>query len=80
MSNPALAVFHGPAVVASNDDWGDDAALVAAFARVGAFPLSGGSRDAAVLLRLPPGPHTVQVRGAPGTTTGEVLVEVYLVE
>lgn len=65
--------------VASNDQWGDGgqtAALQAVFLAAGAFDLPSGSKDAALVVRLPPGGYTVQVSGA-GRTTGTVLVEVY---
>ena len=50
--------------------------LQAAFTAVGAFQLPVGSKDAALVVRLPPGGYTVQVSGA-ARTTGTVLVEVY---
>ena len=62
--------------VASNDNWGDTTALQAAFTQTGAFPLLLGSKDAAAIVRLPPGGYTVQATGV-GGTTGNVLVEVY---
>ncbi|MSU24390.1 MAG: hypothetical protein EXS32_11275 [Opitutus sp.] len=65
--------------IASNNDWGDDGrapAVQAAILAAGAFQLAPGSQDAALVVRLPPGGYTVQVRGA-GGTTGYVLVEVY---
>ena len=62
--------------VASNDNWGGTAALQAAFLQTYAFPLPTDSRDAAVIVRLPPGGYTIQATGV-GDTTGNVLVEVY---
>ena len=62
--------------VASNDNWGGTAALQAAFTQTYAFPLPADSKDAAVVVRLPPGGYTVQATGV-GGTTGTVLVEVY---
>jgi hypothetical protein len=61
--------------VASNDDWGGTPALRAAFAQVGAFAAID-SKDAAVVVRLPPGAYTVLVSDALGRT-GTALVEVY---
>lgn len=66
-------------VVRENDNWesGNDAMLVAqAATSVGAFALPSGSRDAAILISLPPGIYTAQLTGA-GTTTGVGLIEVY---
>lgn len=60
--------------VAENDDW--TSTTGAMFSRVGAFALTPGSRDAALLATLPAGGYTVQVSGV-GNTTGEAIVEVY---
>lgn len=40
------------------------------------FPLTPGSKDAALLVALPAGSYTIQVTGAAGTT-GNALIEVY---
>lgn len=64
-----------------NDNWGDAinaVALEATAARVGAFPLGAGSKDASILTSLPPGSYTAVARGV-DATTGVALVEVYLV-
>ena len=42
----------------------------------GAFAWPRGSKDAALLVTLPPGSYTVVVRGV-GNTAGVALVEVY---
>jgi hypothetical protein len=81
LADPRLAIvpLGKTFAIASNEDWGDGgqaAALQAAFTNSGAFALPAGSKDAALVLRLPPGGYTVQVGGA-GRTTGQVLVEVY---
>jgi hypothetical protein len=61
--------------IAENDDW--NGSLAAVFSQVGAFPLTAGSKDAAVVLTLTAGKsYTVQVAGANGGV-GEALVEVY---
>ena len=62
--------------IAGNDNWGGTAALKAAFIAAGAFGLDDASKDAAVLLRLPPGGYTAVVGGV-GNTTGTAIVEVY---
>lgn len=76
LTDPKLTVFDEVAGVkrAENDSWSISSADAAA--RVGAFPLDAGSKDAAVLVTLPPGRYTAQVAGA-GSSTGEALVEVY---
>ena len=66
-------------VVRENDNWetGNDVALItAATTKAGAFPLTSGSKDAVLLLNLPPGTYNATVSGV-GGTTGVGLVEVY---
>ena len=63
-------------VVASNDNWNGDAALASAFASAGSFPLPATSKDAALVVRLPPGGYTVTVSGV-GAAAGRALVEIY---
>jgi cyclophilin family peptidyl-prolyl cis-trans isomerase len=66
-------------VIASNNDWGDGgqtATLQQAFVQSGAFSLQNGSKDAVVLIRLPPGGYTATASGV-GGTTGRALIEVY---
>lgn len=60
--------------LSENDNW--NSTIAPAAEAVGAFALDAGSRDAALLTSLAPGPYTVQVRGADGGT-GEALVEIY---
>ena len=85
LGDPVMTLFRGSEEVARNDNWGEqgpsaNAASVAqirtAMAAVGAFGLKDGSRDAVLLLDLPPGSYTVQVAGVAGAT-GVALVEVY---
>lgn len=79
LADPALQLFKDGALVAANDDWGGTPALSTAAATVGAFPLSQGSKDAALLVTLPAGVYTAQVSGVDGTT-GVALVEIYDVQ
>lgn len=77
--DPQLTLTAGGAVIATNDNWSasaDAALLGTTAARVGAFPLDGGSLDAAVIVSLPPGVYSAVVSGVSGTT-GIALVEVY---
>lgn len=78
LANPRLSVFSGERLVATNEDWSDGPEMQAACTRVGAFNLTRGSQDAALLVSLPPGAYSAQV----GTNGGEgvALVEVYDVE
>lgn len=77
LPNPQLAVIPlgAATAVAQNDDW-SGAGVERAFVEAGAFLLEPGSRDAAVVVELPPGGYTVVVSGAAGTT-GNALVEIY---
>jgi hypothetical protein len=79
LADPQLHVIRqgapaATATVASNDNW--DAALASTFSGIGAFGLTAGSRDAALVVTLPPGSYTAQVSGV-GNTTGVAIVEVY---
>jgi hypothetical protein len=71
-----ICAFPGTTVVASNDNWNGDTQVSAIGARVGAFLLDGTSRDAALLVALPPGSFTAVLRGV-GGTMGVALMEIY---
>jgi len=75
LADPQLTIFRGDEQIAQNDNWSGASPAQAATA-VGAFPLAVGSKDAALLIDLPPGGYTVQVSGVQDTT-GIALVEVY---
>ncbi len=76
--DPQLALFNDKSVkIGENNDWGGSADLTAAFTSVGAFALPGAtSKDAALLVTLPPGLYSVQATGV-NNTTGVGIVEVY---
>ena len=79
MPDPQLQVYSGPEPFAANDDWGINQGGLSASdtaAAVGAFPLPVGSKDAAIVLALPPGLYTAQVSGTDGRG-GVVLIETY---
>ena len=76
LADPQLALYSGTTKINENDNWGGSAALSAAFASVGAFPLATTTKDAALLVTLAPGTYTAQVSGV-GGTTGVALVEIY---
>lgn len=84
VTNPQLTLFRGTTSIGANDDFSAgtniDTTLPAQFTRVGAFGLTAGSRDAALITTLEPGPYTVQIRGGTATETGEVLMEVYFLD
>ena len=74
--DPRLELFSGQTRIGENDNWGGGETLVSAFSAVGAFALSGNSRDAALVMTLQPGNYSVEVSGV-ASTTGTALVEVY---
>jgi uncharacterized delta-60 repeat protein len=76
VADPIVSLYDAEGrALGSNDNWVSSlAAISAAAASAGAFPLEVGSRDAAVLATLPGGAYTVQVTaGAAGTA----LLEIY---
>ncbi|MBI5690733.1 MAG: hypothetical protein HZC55_11630 [Verrucomicrobia bacterium] len=83
LADPFVSIRRGSTPFLMNDDWSsrhDAAEIQAAAARVGAFPLAEGSKDAALLVELLPGAYTVTVEAAgPAIAGGEVLVEIYSV-
>jgi len=76
LADPTLTLYSGATALATNDNWlAADAATMTA---VGAFTLSAGSKDAAIVTTLPAGAYTAVVSGV-GNTTGTALVELYVV-
>lgn len=74
-----LTVYSGSTPVAVNDRWHANenlAALEAASRNAGAFALNANSEDAALLVTLPPGAYTVEVKGKDGGE-GVALLEIY---
>jgi len=81
LRDPILTVYSGSTVLASNDRWeaGNNSTHVAVASKVvGAFDLAPNSEDAALLITLPPGAYTVEVKGKDGEE-GVALLEVYAV-
>jgi len=77
LAAPVLSLYNSSSVLmATNSDWGGEPVLAEAMAESGAFALSPGSNDTALLVTLPPGAYTAQVSGA-NSTTGVGLIEVY---
>ncbi len=83
LADPQLELYRSvngvSVLVATNDDWGQTssaAAVANTASQVGAFALTSGSKDAVLLLTLPPGVYSAQVSGVNGTT-GVALAEVY---
>ena len=81
LGDPRLQVYSGPTTLARCDDWSsmiNAPEIRSVSAGVGAFALSEGSHDAAVLVSLAPGAYTVHVVGD-DNSTGTALVEIYSV-
>jgi hypothetical protein len=78
LADPTLALFAGPTLIASNDDWtfaANASDIASASIISGAFALEPGSKDAAVLISVSPGAYTLQLRGK--EARGNALLEVY---
>ena len=80
LGDPALEIYNSRGeVIARNDDWGRSqqaSLLPQTFASVAAFGLAGASKDAAILLALPPGLYTAKVINQ-DQPDGVALIEVY---
>lgn len=82
LAAPRLEFYQGATLLVANEGWDKGGAAVRtavanAAASVGAFALTDGSADAAVLLtNLSPGSYTVKILGVNGSV-GDVLAEVY---
>jgi hypothetical protein len=75
-SSPTFTLTSNGSTVFTKAGWDTaDHGLETAFNLVGAFPLDRGSNDAALLVRLQGGSHTVQALST--GTEGDVLIEVY---
>ena len=86
LPDPELDIYRSGASspIYTNTGWGNGgsattASLTSAFTSTGAFQLTDPtSKDSALLISLPPGVYTAQVKGASGDT-GVALIEVYAV-
>lgn len=78
LANPALALYRGTTVIASNDNWRDAnvAMLDTAAQQAGAFALPRDSNDAALVTLLPPGYYTLRLEN-PENGGGIALFELY---
>ncbi len=79
LRDPVLTIYSGQTIVATNDRWElaeNPTAIATAGANVGAFALAAKSEDAAMLITLPPGSYTIEVKGKAGGE-GIALLEIY---
>jgi hypothetical protein len=85
--DPQLRLFSGNTLIAQNDNWSTpvgtgtpgEQAIASASGQVGAFAVPSGSRDAALLITLPPGAYSAQLSGV-GGTIGIGMIEIYDVD
>lgn len=82
LPDPYLTVRKGATIMHYNDNWNerpDAAEIIQAAAAVGAFPLAANSRDAVLLVELPPGGYTASVSAqGGGTQPGSAMIEIYI--
>jgi hypothetical protein len=82
LAQPVLQLYDsGGNLIASNTGWSTNsnaAQIASAATTVGAFALTAGSADSALLVTLQPGNYTVVITGAAGST-GVALAETYTV-
>ena len=75
LADPQVQLFNSQGVlVLANDNWASED--LATMNSVGAFTLTSGSRDAALVATLSPGAYTAQVSGV-NNTSGVAILEVY---
>ena len=82
LAHPQITLFSGSTQIATNSNWavGNNVTqLTYTVAQVGAFSLTTGSLDAAMISVLQPGSYSVQITGV-GNTSGVALLEVYDVQ
>ncbi|PTY06311.1 hypothetical protein DB347_12820 [Opitutaceae bacterium EW11] len=79
LADPQLRLYKSQQVIAENNDWltaSDPTLVKSAMQSSGAFPLPDGSKDAVLVVTLPPGAYTAQVSGV-NLTSGVAIVELY---
>lgn len=80
--DPVIQLFDGNTLLAENDDWNQTAledVIKTASEKTGAFEMTMGSEDAAIVATLDPGVYTVILYGT-NFHTGVGLIEVYDLE
>jgi hypothetical protein len=80
LAQPSLNVYDSyENLIGSNTVWGTNSnptQIANVASQVGAFALTSGSADCALIVNLPAGAYTVQVSGV-NSTTGDALAEIY---
>jgi hypothetical protein len=80
VKDPKVELFTGSTKLQSNDNWTADATLISESTRVGAFALKASSKDSAMIATLQPGNYTIEGSATTNTDTGDILLEVYLLQ
>lgn len=79
LADAKLTLYRGETPIYENDNWGAgaDASMIAsASGRVGAFALDPNSKDAVLLVQLPPSAYTVMI-SSPTSGSGVAMIEVF---
>lgn len=80
MTDPRVTIYRGDVALHANSDWSAAAQgggnVAEIMAQAGAFPLPLGSKDAVLVVDLPPGNYTAQAEPETGEA-GVVLLEIY---
>ncbi len=81
LPDPQVEVYSGANSIDFNEDWEDDdpTNLSAAFVEAGLTAFAPGSKDAAILVTLPPGVYTAHIRSS-NITVGVALLELYFLD
>jgi hypothetical protein len=74
VTDPQLTLFGGSSSPVVSTTW--DSSMTATFTKVGAFPLTAGSKDAAMIKTLAPGAYTITLTSVSGGA-GSGLIEIY---
>lgn len=77
LTDPRMTLFRDGIAIAEADNWGTTPEVADAASAAGAFALTEGSLDAALLVSLEAGLYTVTVEGV-DQSTGTALFELYL--
>jgi hypothetical protein len=78
--DPKITLYSGETVVETNDNWSNTGGTIAAASSgAGAFALTTGSADSAIIVDLLAGTYTLVVQGV-GDESGTALVEIYLID
>lgn len=79
LPDPIIELYHGTTLIATSDNWRADSSTASVLAstaiQVGAFPLTDPN-EAALLISLPAGSYSLQLRDIQGRT-GVGLAEIY---